>query len=392
MTMPTESNEQTSLFPNETTQTHWFQWVSIVIMVYLLLVAVSMIGAGFQTAAGNQVKELFTFASNPIIGLVIGTIATAIVQSSSTVTSIIVGLVAGGLPIEIAIPLVMGANIGTTVTNTIVSIGHATHDNAFKRAFAAATIHDFFNLLNVIIFLPLEIMFGFLEKASAFLAGHLMGGDSLSIKGFNFIKPVVKPPLELMEKALCDLVHPTVAGIVMVIIGVIMIFTVISVISKLLKRLMVGRAKAVMQKAVGRGPISGLASGTLLTVMVQSSSTTTSLVIPLAGSGVFSLRQIYPFTLGANIGTCITALLAATAVLGVNAVLSLQIALVHFLYNVMGVIIIYGIPVLRNIPLWCAEQLAHLVQKRKKYAIIYMFSVFFILPALMIVMSKILGW
>ena len=392
MTMPTESNEQASLFPNETTQTHWFQWVSIVTMVYLLLVAVSMIGAGFQTAAGSQVKELFTFASNPIIGLVIGTIATAIVQSSSTVTSIIVGLVAGGLPIEIAIPLVMGANIGTTVTNTIVSIGHATHDNAFKRAFAAATIHDFFNLLNVIIFLPLEIMFGFLEKASAFLATHLMGGDSLSIKGFNFIKPVVKPPLELMEKVLCDLVHPTVAGIMMVIIGVIMIFTVISVISRLLKQLMVGRVRAVMQKAVGRGPISGLASGTLLTVMVQSSSTTTSLVIPLAGSGVFSLRQIYPFTLGANIGTCITALLAATAVLGINAVLSLQIALVHFLYNVMGVIIIYGIPVLRNIPLWCAEQLAHMVQKRKKYAVIYMFSVFFILPALMIMVSKILGW
>ncbi|MEI5617209.1 thymidylate synthase, partial [Streptomyces brasiliscabiei] len=90
----------------------------------------------------------------------------ALIQSSSTVTSIIVGLVAGGLPVELAIPMIMGANIGTTVTNTLVSLGHVRYKDEFKRAFASATIHDFFNLLAVAIFLPLEMAFGILEKIS----------------------------------------------------------------------------------------------------------------------------------------------------------------------------------------------------------------------------------
>jgi sodium-dependent phosphate cotransporter len=60
----------------------------------------------------------------------------------------------------------------------------------------------------------------------------------------------------------------------------------------------VGRARELLHKALGRGPLTGIASGTLVTVMVQSSSTTTSLMIPLAGGGVFSTRQLYPFTLG----------------------------------------------------------------------------------------------
>ena len=143
---------------------HWIKWLQIAGLVYFLLVAVSLIGGGFKLAAGDQAKELFAFASNPVAGLVVGIVATALIQSSSTVTSIIVGLVAGGLPVSIAIPMVMGANIGTTITNTIVSLGHVRKGDEFRRAFAAATIHDFFNLISVFIFLPLEIMFGVLES------------------------------------------------------------------------------------------------------------------------------------------------------------------------------------------------------------------------------------
>ncbi|HBR96548.1 MAG TPA: sodium:phosphate symporter, partial [Gammaproteobacteria bacterium] len=139
----------------EASGSNGLKWIFIVSLVYLLLVAVSMIGSGFKIAAGDQAKELFAFASNPITGLVIGTIATALIQSSSTVTAIIVGLVAGGLPVTIAIPMIMGANIGTTVTNTIVSLGHVRQGDEFRRAFAAATIHDFFNVISVVIFLPL---------------------------------------------------------------------------------------------------------------------------------------------------------------------------------------------------------------------------------------------
>ena len=136
-----------------------FLWFGLAFMLYLLLLSVTMVGGGFKLATGDQAKALFEFASNPIAGLMIGLVATALIQSSSTVTSIIVGLVAGGLPVELAIPMIMGANIGTTVTNTIVSLAHIREKEEFKNAFASATIHDFFNILAVIIFLPLEIVF-----------------------------------------------------------------------------------------------------------------------------------------------------------------------------------------------------------------------------------------
>ncbi|PVV19380.1 MAG: sodium:phosphate symporter [gamma proteobacterium symbiont of Ctena orbiculata] len=370
---------------------NWKQWISIAFLVYLLLVAVGMIGSGFKMAAGPQAKELFEFASNPITALVIGVLATALIQSSSTVTSIIVGLVAGGMPVEIAIPMVMGANIGTTVTNTIVSLGMVRQGEDFRRAFAAATIHDFFNVLSVVIFLPLEVMFGFLEKMGAYMANLMVGGESMSVKGFNFIKPLVKPPLNFLKDTFSGIgLSDLIVGIVLIVLGIAMIFFVITAIGKILKVLMVGKAKDILHNAVGRGPISGVTSGTLITVLVQSSSTTTSLIVPLAGSGVFTLRQVYPFTLGANIGTTITALLAATAVTGVNAIFALQIALIHFLYNLIGVIVIYGIPLLRDIPIKAAETLSVLAQKNKLYVAGYMLLVFIILPLILIGTSELL--
>lgn len=384
-------NEAVAESPVQAGTSNWKQWLGIAFLVYLLLVAVGMIGSGFKMAAGPQAKELFEFASNPITALVIGVLATALIQSSSTVTSIIVGLVAGGMPVEIAIPMVMGANIGTTVTNTIVSLGMVRQGEDFKRAFAAATIHDFFNVLSVVIFLPLEVMFGLLEKMGAYAANLMLGGESMSVKGFNFIKPLIKPPLHFLKETIGSIgLSELVVGIVLVVLGITMIFFVITAIGKILKVVMVGKAKDILHNAVGRGPISGITSGTLITVLVQSSSTTTSLIVPLAGSGVFSLRQVYPFTLGANIGTTITALLAATAVTGVNAIFALQIALIHFLYNLIGVIVIYGIPLLRDMPVMAAETLSVLAQKNKLYVAGYMLMVFIIIPLILIGTSELL--
>ena len=384
---PSTEQSNNQLSPNA----HWLNWLKIAGLVYFLLVAVSIIGSGFKLSAGEHAKELFDFASNPLTGLIVGTVATALIQSSSTVTSIIVGLVAGGLPVEIAIPMVMGANIGTTITNTIVSLGHVRQGEEFRRAFAAATVHDFFNLVCVVIFLPLEIMFGMLQKIGGYMASLLVGADSLSMKGVNFIKPLIKPPVKFIQHQLESLTPDTAAGIIMVVLGIATIFVVITLIGKLLKSLLVGKAKNILHAAVGRGPVSGIASGTLITVLVQSSSTTTSLIVPLAGSGVFSLRQIYPFTLGANIGTCVTALLAATAITGPNAVFALQIALIHLIYNMMGVILIYSIPFLRNIPLWAAEKLANAAVANKLYAGAYILGVFFVAPLVLIGGSQLLG-
>lgn len=367
-----------------------WQWIGVILLVYLLIAAVGMIGSGFKSATGDQAKELFAFATNPFMGLIVGTVATALIQSSSTVTSIIVGLVAGGLPVATAVPMVMGANIGTTITNTLVSLGHVGNKDEFKRAFAAATVHDFFNLLSVVIFLPLEIFFHPLERMGLFFANLMVGSSSVSMKDMNVVKAATKPVVEVAKGGTKILPAPF-DGVALIIVGIVLIFLTIGFVGKLLKVLMVGRAKDILHVAIGRGPIAGIAAGTLITILVQSSSTTTSLMVPLAGSGVFGLSQIYPFTLGANIGTCITALLAATSVSGAEAVPALEIAMVHMLYNFLGVVVIYGIPFLCRLPIKGAETLSVVASEKKSIAFAYIVGVFFVVPAVCLGITSVVG-
>ncbi len=365
--------------------TKFLNWSAVIFLVYCMLVAVGTVSSGFKLFSGGTsgAEQIFQFATNPFVALILGTLATALVQSSSTVTAVTVGLVAGGLPVSIAIPLIMGANMGTTITNTIVSIGHIRDKVDFKRAFSAATVHDFFNLIAVTIFLPLEIMFGFLEKLAGITAHLFIGDADLSMKGLNFMKPLIKPGVNLIND-LVSFVPGKMAGIAMVIAGVAIILISVTFLGKVLKKVLVGKAKDILNSAIGKGPITGVTSGALVTVMVQSSSTTTSLMIPLAGSGMFTTRQIYPFTLGANIGTTITALLAATAISGDMAEAALTIALVHFFFNFLAVILIYGVPFLRELPIKAAERLAEVGTHNKLLAFAYVVGTFFALPGLIL--------
>lgn len=373
------------------------QWLAVCLLVYLLLASVGMIATGFKLAAGDQARSLFEFARNPFSGLVIGTVATAIIQSSSTVSSIIVGLVAGGVPVEIAIPMIMGANIGTSLTNTIVSLGHMRAGEEFRRAFAAATIHDSFNLLSVALFLPLEMAFQPLERLSYWTSGLL--ARTGPVDATEAQPHLLEAALSPMVNGAADLAQAcapkVVAGVLLAVAGVAGILLVVMALSKLLRRIMVGRimvgrALKLLSASMGRGPVSGILFGTGITVLVQSSSTTTSLVVPLAATGHFSLRQVYPFTLGANIGTCITALLAAAAVTEGNARFALEIALVHFWFNVLGVVVIYGIPFLRDLPIRCAEWLAEISMRNKLCALGYIATVFFIVPGLLLGLTRLL--
>lgn len=362
---------------------NWQRWLLLAFLVYIMLVAVSMIGSGFKYATGDHARELFNFASNPIMGLIIGMVSTALIQSSSTVTSIIVGMVAGGLPITIAVPMMMGANIGTSITNTLVSLGHVARKDEFQRAFNAATIHDFFNLLSVLIFLPLEMAFGILEYLSGQLVALLHTGDALGLNGVNPIKAATQPVTDFATQSLQFLpsIYP---GVAKIVIGIALIMLSITYMGKIMKTLMVGKAKELLHKSIGKGPLSGITSGAIMTVLVQSSSTTTSLMVPLVGSGILKARDVYPFTLGANIGTCITALIAALGVVGGNSGFALQIALVHLLYNVLGVTVIYGIPFLRQIPLTYSYKLSVLATERKVYGLAYIGGLFFALPLFVI--------
>lgn len=357
-------------------------WIAVAGLVYLLLLGVNLIGGGFKWVSGGTegAAAIFSFASNPIAGVILGTLATALVQSSSTVTSVIVGLVAGGVPVEIAIPMIMGANMGTTITNTIVSLGNLREGAAFNKSFQAATVHDFFNLYGIIIFLPLELLFHPLQRSADALAHLFMGGSSASIKDLNVVGAITKPLAHLIMSPFTAL-PASVGGTLTIALGIGFVIAAVIYLGKRLRRVMTGKAKNLVETAIGRNKLTGIASGTLITVLVQSSSTTTSLIVPLAGAGVLTTRQVFPFTMGANIGTCITALLAATAVTGQFQIFALEIALVHLLYNVFGVLVFSFVPWVRDWPIRSAEALGNRAEKHRGWAFGYILLVFFLLPS-----------
>ena len=130
--------------------------------------------------------------NNPVVGVMIGVLVTVLVQSSSTSTTIIVGLVAADVPVKTAIPMIMGANIGTSVTNTIVSFTQMSDRDEFRRAFACATVHDMFNWLSVIILVIVEVCTGYLQFITNAMVSNL-GETQASSKPPDFLKVLTKP-------------------------------------------------------------------------------------------------------------------------------------------------------------------------------------------------------
>ena len=326
--------------------------VAIIAILYLFLLSVGMIGAGFKGLGSGFAKTLFTSEASPFVGLFIGILATGLFQSSSTTTSLVVGMVAGGtfgddplIAVSSAIPYIMGANIGTSITNTIVSIGHIGDKIEFKRAFSASIIHDFFNILSVSILFPLELLFGLISKSGIWLSSLLIGSAEISfnspIKAIT--KPIVKMIQELLDKQ--QIIDPS---FLLLIIAIFFLFFSLRNLTKLIKSLVMLRLESFFDTHIFKTTIRAMLFGIIITFMVQSSSITTSLVVPLAGAGILKLRQIFPYTLGANIGTTMTSILASLAT---GTVQSLSVAFGHLLFNIFGIALIWPIPQLREIPI-----------------------------------------
>ena len=341
--------------------------------IYMFLVGINGMSSAIKHMGSGVAESIFTATKNPFIALFIGVFSTVLFQSSSTTTSLIVGMVSSGaLSLSSSIPMVMGANIGTTVTNTIVSIGHISRGNEFKRAFAASTVHDFFNILAVIILFPLEITFHGIQRSSEWFASLIFGKmydiDVLTAK--SPIKAAVKSGSKFVEKFSFD------NDIFFLIISILITFLMLYSLVKLLKSLVLEKIETFFDKYIFKTSLRAGFFGVILTIMVQSSSITTSLVVPLAGAGVLTLRQIFPFTLGANIGTTVTALLASLT----GTVSALITAISHLIFNIIGILIIYGIPLLRNIPLRLAELISDYAEKNKLTPIIYLLITFILIP------------
>jgi len=353
----------------------------VITALYMFLVGINGMSAAIKHMGAEVANQIFTTTSNPFIALFIGVFATVLFQSSSTTTSLIVGMVSSGsLGLGGAVPMIMGANIGTTVTNTIVSVGHINRGNEFKRAFAASTVHDFFNILAVIILFPLEVMFNGIQRSADWFAtlifGKIHSVDVLQAK--SPIKLAVKAGAKFIEQFSFD------NNIVYLVISVLITFLMLYSIVKLLRSLVLKKIEVFFDKYIFKTAIRAIGFGILLTIMVQSSSITTSLVVPLAGAGVLTLRKIFPFTLGANIGTTVTALLAALT----GTVSALIAAISHLLFNIIGISLIYGTPFLRAIPLKCAETIAEYALKNKFIPLIYLTIMFVIVPLTIIFLGK----
>jgi len=216
----------------------------------------------------------------------------------------------------------------------------------------------------------LELKFHFIQKSAIGLGEFLFGNISSNEVMKSPIKTAVKWGSKQIEILSFD------NNIFYLILSVLLTLFMLYMIVKVLRKMVLSKVEVFFDKYIFKTAIRALLFGMLLTFMVQSSSITTSLIVPLAGAGVLSLRQIFPYTLGANIGTTATALLAALS-LNVTALVT---AFAHLIFNIFGILIIYPIPFIRNIPIKLAETLAEYSIKNRLIPFAYLLIVFIVIP------------
>jgi len=364
--------------------------VTVLLLLFGFLIGVKGLGEGFRLLGGDFLELIFTTTENPFIGLVVGILATTIVQSSSVTTSMIVGFVAAPespLPLANAVPMIMGANIGTTVTATVVSLAHMGRREEFERAFPVAVCHDVFNYVTVLVLLPLELATGFLRGTAVWLGSLLEGAG-----GFDYDSPFASAlsatlgPVEQLAAWLFP--APQAQAVALIAFAGVLIFGSLFLVVKVMRSLVRTRVELLVTNVLGSSAVLSMLVGVAVTVMVQSSSITTSLLVPLAAAGMLRLEQALPITIGANVGTTVTALLAALAVSGPNAIYGLEIALVHLLFNLTGTVMIYPLEITRNVPLRGARYLTTLALRSRKLTLVWIAALFYGVPALLLFVNR----
>ncbi|CAJ1968343.1 unnamed protein product [Cylindrotheca closterium] len=414
--------------------------VAVFFFLYFFLVGLDLLGNGAKVMGGCAAGALFGDDMNPIAGLMVGIVATVLLQSSSTTTSIVVSLVgADSVTVKQGIFMIMGANIGTSVTNTIVAMGHLGDGDQLERAFAGATVHDMFNFLSVAILLPVEAATGYLFYLTEALVKNFKAQDGEKWEGpvKKLVSPLASRIIIVNKKVagdiasgkkVCDDYYPNngtlacddyndpltcssgllscdskadtpycpaffdpeatesvdrTSGVCAFIIGLILLFICLFALVKILQRLMMGASTRVLYKATNINGYLAILIGAGITILVQSSSITTSVLTPLVGVGALRLEQMLPLTLGANIGTTVTGLLAA--LLGNKN--GMQVALAHLFFNITGIAIWYPVPFMRNIPLNAARALGRSTRLFRGFPIIYIAVAFIAMPLIFLGIS-----
>ncbi len=326
----------------------------------------------------------------------------------------------------------LGANIGTTVTNTIVAMGQMGNGDQLERAFAGATIHDMFNFLTVAVLLPVEAATGYLAALTAAMVRNVTVSDGetwegpikvmvaplsakIIIANKNVIEEVAtegKTCADFYPTTCEDPSNPTkstcevgligcdkatnqcpaffqagasqhddqVSGGVCFFIALVILIACLIGLVTILQKLLMGMSTRILYKATNINGYLAILIGAGLTVLVQSSSITTSTLTPLVGMGVLQLEQMFPLTLGANIGTTVTALMASLVSDNVN---SLQVALAHLMFNVTGILIWYPIPFMRRVPLTAARRIGKATRIWRGFTVVYILVMFILMPVVL---------
>ena len=348
----------------------------------LFVFALDLMVSSLQHLGKSAAETIIQATSNPFTALFIGLLITAMIQSSSTTTALVVAVVASGsITIESAIPIIMGANVGTTITSTIVSLGFINKKKEFRRAAAAGTYDGFFNILIVIILFPLEYYYGFLSGISQWIATYFFhptfttaATNSFSQKWYMF-GPVTEWIVNIIPN-----------GFLLAALSFVLLFASILVFRKLISGLLLASSPERFSRFFFKNAWKSFFWGTVTTAAIRSSTITTSVVVPIVAQRIVSLRKAAPFILGANIGTTITAFIAAF--FNANTTGAISIAIAHFLFNFIGVMIFYPIPILRRIPLALANRLGKLTLKYRLSVFVYILMIFFFIPFSLIYFNR----
>jgi len=413
--------------------------VGLLACIYVFLFSLSLMTQAFKVMGGCSAGGMFDGITNPIAGLMIGVLSTALIQSSSSVTSIVVAMVgAGSMSVPTAIPIVMGSNIGTSITNTVVSMGQINDKDQFERAFAGATVHDMFNMLTVVVLLPIEVATGYLYHLTAALVPEEVGkGDKFEGPLKKIVSPLINRVLHLDKKlagkialgqTTCDEVYARVAkvedvygeacsgkatgivncacdkatktlqycpaffkpnatfdddmaaGAVTLVIAVVLLIGCLASLVKLLQYMLLGTSEEMLKKATNLNGYLAILLGAAITFVIQSSSIVTSVLTPLVGIGILPIEKMFPLTAGANLGTTGTAVMASMVSGKPSAI---QAALCHFFFNLSGILIFYPIPFMRRLPINLALSLGAATRRYRAFPIIYCLIAFIITPAVL---------
>jgi solute carrier family 34 (sodium-dependent phosphate cotransporter) len=348
--------------------------------LFVFLISLSLFSTSFGLLSGEIVNEVIAAISNPFVGLFIGLLTTAIIQKSGITTSIVVAVVAvGKLPILYAVPVIIGANIGTTITAMLVSFTHITKKKEFKRATSAAAAHNLFNIFGAVILFPLELLTHFLTDTSIYVTQLLKPFSSITKLGMKGFLDVTAYPIADFLVSLAG------ANLWLLLpISITLLFLSISSFTLLLKSVLMGERWHKLQDFVFGTPLRALSWGTLLTASLQSSSLTTSVTVSLVATRKVSLKKAFPFIMGANVGTTITAILAAIS----QSDTALSIAIAHLLFNLFGVLLFFPIPLFRNFMVNCAQFLGKMTQRNRSLALLYVLLIFFLIPFFLIFLTK----